>query len=140
LNIFFPLLLLFIANPLLLRRKNPTIKEPSSKRVKPSPAAIPLTPDAPAPSSVRIDIDMEDAGGQFDSMPETNPTTEATANDVVQSEKASGSQGQVADTPSGVAYTGDKSSLRSSILFPAKKMPATSCPAASPLLLRKQPQ
>jgi hypothetical protein len=34
---------------------------------------------------------MEDAGGQFDPMPETNPTTEATANDVVQSEKASGS-------------------------------------------------
>jgi hypothetical protein len=95
------LLLLFIANPLLLRRKKPTIKEPSSKRAKPSPAAIPLTPDAPAPSSVRIDIDMEDAGGQFDPMPETNPTTEATANDVVQSEKASGSQGQVADTPSG---------------------------------------
>jgi hypothetical protein len=44
---------------------------------------------------------MEDAGGQFDPMPETNPTTEAAANDVVQSEKASGSQGQVADTPSG---------------------------------------
>jgi hypothetical protein len=44
---------------------------------------------------------MEDAGGQFDPMPETNPTTEATANDVIQSEKASGSQGQVADTPSG---------------------------------------
>jgi hypothetical protein len=95
------LLLLFIANPLLLRRKKPTIKEPSSKRAKPSPAAIPLTPDTPAPSSVRIDIDMEDAGGQFDPMPETNPMTEATANDVVQSEKDSGSQGQVADTPSG---------------------------------------
>jgi hypothetical protein len=61
---------------------------------------IPLTPDAPTPS-VRIDIDMEDAGGQFDPMPEINPTTEAAANDVVQSEKASGSQGQVADTPSG---------------------------------------
>jgi hypothetical protein len=27
---------------------------------------------------------MEDAGGQFGSMPEANPTTEATANDVVQ--------------------------------------------------------
>jgi hypothetical protein len=97
----FPLLLLFIANPLLLRRKKPAIKEPSSKRAKPSPAAIPFTPDTPAPSSVRIDIDMEDAGGQLDPMPETNPTTEATANDVVQSKKASGSQGQVADTPSG---------------------------------------
>jgi hypothetical protein len=84
-----------------LRRKKPTIKEPSSKRAKPSPAAIPLTPEAPTPSSVRIDIDMEDAGGQFDPIPETNPTTEATANDVVQSKKASGSQGQVVDTPSG---------------------------------------
>jgi hypothetical protein len=94
-------LLLSISNHLFLRRKKPTVKEPSSKRAKPSPAAIPLTPDAPTPSSVRIDIDMEDAGGQFDPMPETNPTTEATANDVVQSEKASGSQGQVADTPSG---------------------------------------
>jgi hypothetical protein len=95
-------LLLFISNPLLCKRKKPTIKEPSSKRAKPSPAAIPLTPDAPTPSSIRIDIDMEDAGGQFDPMPEANPTTEATANDVVQSKKASGSfQGQVADVPSG---------------------------------------
>jgi hypothetical protein len=35
-------------------------------------------------------------------MPEANPTTEAVANDVVQSEKASDSfQGQVADTPAG---------------------------------------
>jgi hypothetical protein len=93
-------LLLSISNHFFLRRKKPTIKEPSSKRTKPSPAAIPLTPDAPTPS-VRIDIDMEDAGGQFDPMPETNPTTEATANDVVQSKKASGSQDQVADTPSG---------------------------------------
>jgi hypothetical protein len=86
---------------LFLRRKKPTIKEPSSKRTKPSPAAIPLTPDAPTPSSVRIDIDMEDAGGQFDTVPEANPTTEAKANDVVQSEKASGFQGQVADSPLG---------------------------------------
>jgi hypothetical protein len=45
---------------------------------------------------------MEDVGGQFDSMPEANPMTEAAANDVVQSEKASGSfQGQVADAPAG---------------------------------------
>jgi hypothetical protein len=44
---------------------------------------------------------MEDAGGQFDHMPETNPATEATANDVVQSKKPSGSQGRVADAPSG---------------------------------------
>jgi hypothetical protein len=45
---------------------------------------------------------MEDAGGQFDSMPEANPTTEVAPNDVVQSEKASGSfQGQVADALAG---------------------------------------
>jgi hypothetical protein len=44
---------------------------------------------------------MEDAGGQFDLTPEANPTTEATANDVVQSEKASGSPDQVTDAPSG---------------------------------------
>jgi hypothetical protein len=30
---------------------------------------------------------MEDAGGQFGTMPEANPTTEATVNDVVQSKK-----------------------------------------------------
>jgi hypothetical protein len=96
------LLLLFISNPPLRRRKKPTVKEPSSKRAKPSPAAIPLTPDVPTPSSIHIDIDMEDAGGQFDPMPEANPTTEAAANDVVQSEKASGSfQGQVADVLTG---------------------------------------
>jgi hypothetical protein len=83
---------------------------------------------------------MEDAGGQFDPMPEANPTTEAAANDVVQSKKASGSfQGQVVDAPSGAVYFGDKNNLWSSILFPAKKMPAPSCPVASPLLLRKQP-
>jgi hypothetical protein len=41
---------------------------------------------------------MEDAGGQFGPMPEANPTTEATANDVVRSNKASGSfQGHMAD-------------------------------------------
>jgi hypothetical protein len=45
---------------------------------------------------------MEDAGGQFVSMPEANPTTEATANDVVQSEKAPDSfQGQMADASAG---------------------------------------
>jgi hypothetical protein len=96
------LLLISISNPPFLRRKKPTVKEPSSKRAKPSPAAIPLTPDVPTPSSARIDIDMEDAGGQFDPMPEANPMTEAAANDVVQSEKASGSfQGQVADALTG---------------------------------------
>jgi hypothetical protein len=45
---------------------------------------------------------MEDAGGQFGSMPEANPTIEAMANDVVQSEKASGSfQGHMADASAG---------------------------------------
>jgi hypothetical protein len=90
------------ANPPLLKRKKPSVKEPSSKRAKPSPAAIPQTPDAPIPSPARNDIDMEDVGGQFDLIPEANPTTEATANDVVQSEKASDSfQGQMADASAG---------------------------------------
>jgi hypothetical protein len=41
---------------------------------------------------------MEDVGSQFGPMPEANPTTEATANDVVQSKKASGSSpGPMAD-------------------------------------------
>jgi hypothetical protein len=45
---------------------------------------------------------MEDAGGQFHPTPEANPMTEATANDVIQSEKASSSfQDQVADAPAG---------------------------------------
>jgi hypothetical protein len=45
---------------------------------------------------------MEDAGGQFGTMPEANPTTEAMANDVVQSEKAPNSfQGQMADASAG---------------------------------------
>jgi hypothetical protein len=86
----------------LLRRKKPAAKEPPSKRAKPSPAAIPPTPDVPTPSPARNDILMEDAGDQFGSMPETDPTTEATANDVVQSKKASGSfQGQMADASVG---------------------------------------
>jgi hypothetical protein len=102
LNTLLHCLLLSISNPPFLRRKKPTVKEPSSKRAKPSPAAVPLTPDVPTPSSARIDIDMEDVGGQFDPMPEANPTTEAAANDVVQSKKASGSfQGQVADASTG---------------------------------------
>jgi hypothetical protein len=59
---------------------------------------IPFTILSPAHN----DIDMEDAGGQFGSMPETNPTTEATANDVVLSKKVSGSfQGQMADASAG---------------------------------------
>jgi hypothetical protein len=45
---------------------------------------------------------MEDAGGQFGTMPKANPTTEAMANDVVQSEKASDSfQGQMVDASAG---------------------------------------
>jgi hypothetical protein len=45
---------------------------------------------------------MEDAGGEFEPMPEANQTTEATADDVVQSNKASGSlQGHMADASAG---------------------------------------
>jgi hypothetical protein len=45
---------------------------------------------------------MGDVGGQFGSIPEANPTTEATANDVVQSDKAPGSShGHMADVPAG---------------------------------------
>jgi hypothetical protein len=74
---------------------------------------------------------MEDAGGQFDSMPEANPMTEATANDVVQSEKASDSfQGQMADALAGAVCLGSRSNLKSPILSPARKMPATSYPSA----------
>jgi hypothetical protein len=86
----------------LLRRKKPADKEPPSKRTKPSPAAIPQTPDAPIPFPARNDIDMEDAGGQFGTMPEANLMTEAMANDVVQSEKAPDSfQGQMVDASAG---------------------------------------
>jgi hypothetical protein len=86
----------------LLRRKKLAVKEPPSKRAKPSPTAIPQTPNAPIPSPARNDIDMEDAGGQFGSMPEANPTTEATANDVIQTEKAFGPfQGHMADASAG---------------------------------------
>jgi hypothetical protein len=95
-------LLLFTSNPTLLRKRKPAVKEPSSKQAKPFPAAIPQTPDVPIPSPAHNNIDMEDASGQFDSMPEANPMTEAAANDVIQSEKASDSfQGQVADAPAG---------------------------------------
>jgi hypothetical protein len=82
---------------------------------------------------------MEDAGGQFGSMPEANPTTESTANDVVQSEKASDSfQGQMADASTGGSFFGGRSNLRLSTLSPARKMPAISCLAVFPLLWRKQ--
>jgi hypothetical protein len=98
----FFIVAIFTTNPPLLRRKKPTIKEPSSKRAKPFPTAIPQTPDAPIPSPAHNNIDMEDAGGQFDSMLEANPTTEAMANDVIQSEKASDSfQGQMVDASAG---------------------------------------
>jgi hypothetical protein len=62
LSLFF-IVVYFIANPLLLRRKKPAVKELPSKRTKPSPAAISQTPDAPIRSPVCNDIDMEDAGG-----------------------------------------------------------------------------
>jgi hypothetical protein len=91
LSLSFFIVVVFTTNPPLLRRKKPTVKEPSSKRAKPSPAAILQTPDTPIPSLARNDIDMEDAGGQFESMPEANPMTKAMTNDVVQSEKASDS-------------------------------------------------
>jgi hypothetical protein len=78
---------------------------------------------------------MEDAGGQFGTMPEANPTTEAMAYDVVQSEKASDSfQGQMADASAGAAHFGGRNNLRSSTLSPAKKMPAISYPGVFPLL------
>jgi hypothetical protein len=119
----------------LLRRKKPAVKEPPSKRVKPSPAAVSQNPDAPIPSPARNDIDMEDVGGQFGSMPEANPTTEATANDVVQSEKASVSfQGHMADASAGAAHFGCRNNLRSSTISPAKKMPAISYLVVFPLL------
>jgi hypothetical protein len=45
---------------------------------------------------------MGDVGGQFGSIPEANPTTEATTNDVVQSDKAPGSShGHMEDVPTG---------------------------------------
>jgi hypothetical protein len=119
----------------LLRRKKPAIKEPPSKRAKPSLAAIPQTPDAPIPSPARNDIDMEDAGGQFGTMPEANPTTEATANDVIQSEKAPDrSKVRWWMLQQGAAHFGGGDNLRSSTLSPAKKMPAISYPAEFPLL------
>jgi hypothetical protein len=123
------------ANLLLLRRKKPIVKEPPSKRTNPSLAAIPQTPDAPIPSLARNDIDMEDAGGQFGSMPEANPMTEAMSNDVVQSEKASDSfQGQMTDALAGAARFGGRNNLRLSTLSPARKMPAISYPAVFLLL------
>jgi hypothetical protein len=89
-------------NHFLYRRKKPAVKEPPSKRAKPSPASVPPTPDVPAPSPACNNTYMEDVGGQFGPMPEANPMTEATANDVVQSNQASGSfQGHRADVSAG---------------------------------------
>jgi hypothetical protein len=68
-------------------------------------------------------------------MPEANPTTKATANDVVQSEKASDSfQGHMAMLLRAAARFGGRNNLRSSTLSPAKKMPAISYLAVFPLL------
>jgi hypothetical protein len=75
----------------LHRRKKPGVKEPLPKRAKVSPAIVPPTPDAPIPSPIRDDIQMEENGDQFGSILETNPTTGATAKDGVQGGKASGS-------------------------------------------------
>jgi hypothetical protein len=83
-------------------RKKPAVNEPLSKRAKPSPASIPPTPDVPVSSPARNDTHMEDVGGQFGLMLEANPMTEATTNDVVQSNKASGSfQGRMANASAG---------------------------------------
>jgi hypothetical protein len=65
---------------------------------------------------------MEDVGGQFDSMPEANLTTEAAANDVVQSEKASDSlQSQVGCSGGGQFVLETKAtSSRQSYLQPGR--------------------
>jgi hypothetical protein len=77
---------------------------------------------------------MEDAGGQFGTMPEANPMTEAMANDVVQSEKAPArSKVRWRMLWQGAARFGGRDNLRSSTLSPAKKMPAISYPAEFPL-------
>jgi hypothetical protein len=86
----------------LCKRKKPATKEPLSKHAKPSPASVPPTPDAPTPSPIHDDTHMGDVGGQFGSISEANPTTEAMTNDVVQSDKAPGSShGHMDDVPAG---------------------------------------
>jgi hypothetical protein len=60
------------------------------KRAKVSPAIGPPTHDAPIPSPIYDDIHIEETGDHFGSIPETNPTAEATAKDVVKGGKASG--------------------------------------------------
>jgi hypothetical protein len=86
----------------LRKRKKPTVKEPLSKRAKPSPTTIPLTHDVPIPSPIRDNTHMEDIGDQFGSIPEANPMTEVTAKDVVQGKEApSSSHGHMADMPAG---------------------------------------
>jgi hypothetical protein len=55
---------------------------------------------------------MEDVGGQFGPIPEANPTNEATANDVLQSSKASGSShGHMADIPVGISLLWNQKQL-----------------------------
>jgi hypothetical protein len=78
---------------------------------------------------------MEDAGGQFGSMPEANPTTEAT---VMMSFKVKRPLARSKVTwrmlLRGAARFGGRNNLISSTLSPAKKMPAISYPAVFPLL------
>jgi hypothetical protein len=76
------------------RRKRPAAKEPVSKRAKASPVIIPPTTDAPIPSPIRdnaMDNKFEQDDDQSAMTPEANPTTQATAKDVIQSHQASGS-------------------------------------------------
>jgi hypothetical protein len=73
---------------------------------------------------------MEDASVQSGPMPEANPTNEATANDVIQSNKASGLfQGHIAD-----ASVGDSPFWRQKQLEIVEKMPTISYPAEFLLL------
>jgi hypothetical protein len=73
---------------ILHRRKKPSVKEPLPKRAKVSPATVPPILDAPIPSPIRDDTHMEEAVNQICLIPETNPSTKATAKDVIQGGKA----------------------------------------------------
>jgi hypothetical protein len=115
--------------------KKPAVKEPSSKRAKPSPTAIPQTPDVPIPSPARNNIDMEDAGGQFDPMPEANQRLKLR---LMMSSKVKRLLARFRVRwrmfRRGAVCFGNKSNLKSSVLSPARKMLATSYPAVLPLL------
>jgi hypothetical protein len=88
-------------------RKRSGVKEPLSKRAKASPATVPPTPDAPIPSPIHNDTEVERAGSQFGAMLETNTTTKASAKDVVQSDKVSGlSHGPMVDLAKGSPTSG----------------------------------